>query len=372
MRLIVALLLAASTGGGITPEALEVASEEPRPGAQWVQADAQGRVVLLDSEDLVVRSLRNGEFGDPGRLKQAALVEGVVRIAARSRSGDGWLLYAPPGGLRYFRGDEEQGLPNPDWVITSVGLHDDRPIIAVKPVNPGRLRSPGFRSPDTPPLILGLAGDEWETVLERRDLADDDIHHLDTAMVFATDSKRNLWAAHRYRYRVYQISPAGKLHFTLEVDGGKPVPDEATDEEREAATEALREEARAAGIPLEGATVTPAMQKPIINGITVGRDGNLYLFLPRAVEGSPGLDRYNPYANTLERLPLHLEYHGFVSMAAAREGLILAGYGTSTGIWLIPWERLDAARWTPVDEATGDGLPLPPVDKPPVVSHRMP
>ena len=359
MWIIAAILFlgASSAPGAETLDVLEVAAEEARRGPQWVQADSQGRVTLLDGEGLTERSFRNGKFGDPNDLKETALVAGVVRSAARSRSGDGWLLYAPPGGLRYFRSDEEQRLPRPDWVVTSVGLHDDRPVLSVKPINPGRLRSPGFREPDTAPLILGLSGDEWETVLERRDLVDDEVH-LDSAMLFATDSKRNLWAAHRYRYRVYQLSPAGKLRFTLEVEGGKPALDQSTDKERAAAMEALKEQARASGMSLKDAVVTPVMQKPTINGLTVGRDGNIYLFLPQASEGSPALDRYNPYTNTLERLSLRLDYRGGVRMAAAREGLIVAGYSVSTGIWMLPWERLEAAKWEPVEDATGDGLPL--------------
>ncbi len=359
MRIIAALLFLATAQGGLVPQVLSVSSEEPRAGGQWVQADPQGRAVLLDGVTLEARSFHKGTFLDPQRLQQAAVFGGVVRRAELSRDGAAWLFHSPPD-LRYFKEGEEKRLPQPDYPIRAIGFHDGQPVVSVVPYLRGRVRPPGFEPPEVAPLVLARSGDEWVTLLERRNLAEGDTTQarLDSALVFTTDAKRNLWAAHQYRYRIYQVSPAGKLRFTLEADDGRPVSDEATEEERAVATEALRKEALASGMSMDGVTVTAITQKPIIDGIAAGRDGNIYLFVYS--EGSPALDRYNPYSNTLERLPLRLDYRGSVSMAAAREGLMMAGYSASSGIWMLSWERLEAARWKPVEGATGDGLPLSP------------
>ena len=362
MRVIALLLLLGSVSVGVVPDSVTVITEEPREGAQWVQADAQGRaVLLLDGVTLEERPFAEGAFRDPEPLTQAAMTHGVVRRAARSRDGSSWVFVAPPG-LRYFRGSQEERLAQPDRHVLGIGFHDGQPVVSVSPFLTGRTRPPGFSPPEDLPLVLVYAGDEWETLLERRNLVDEDTEQaqLDSYLVFATDARRNLWAAHLYRYRVYQLSPSGKLRLTLEVDEGTPVPDEATDEEREAATEALREAAKAAGLSLEGATIIPTTQKPILDGIVAGLDGNIYLFASGVPGDFPALDRYNPYTNTLERLPLRIDYRGSVSMAAAKDGLLLAGYTVPKGIWMIPWERLESASWKPVEGATADGLPLLP------------
>jgi hypothetical protein len=360
MRVIPVLLLSwlfAPPAAGVTPLPVEVVADEPRSGPQWVAADAQGRAVLLDGESRTVRSFKNGVFTDAEALPGSALGHGVIRRAVRSRSGDGWLLFVPPDGLRTLQGDEVERLPPVGWVVNSIGLHGDRPVVSVRPTIPGRVRAPGAGA-ETAPLLLSFSGDGWDPFFERDDLpVDPDGVDLDSAMLFATDSQRNLWAVHQYRYRAYRFSPTGKLRFLLAVEGGEPARDEADDEERAAARRALAEEARARGLSLEGATLTPVTAKPTINGVVVGRDGNVYFFLPRGLDGKPALDRYNPYTHAVERTGIQLEYRGHVSLAAAREGLLLAGYNVKSGVWLVPWERLETARWQPV-EATGDGLPL--------------
>jgi hypothetical protein len=360
-------LLVLGTGpvpSSLTPQPVEISTKEPRDGAQLVHADAQGRAVLLDLATLELRKFRNGRFTDPEALQESPLTGGVVRRAARSRDGDAWLLYAPPV-LRYLKDGREIPLPRSNWSLESIGFHGDQPVLSARPILTGRERTVGFRASEAPPLIQTLSGDRWQPLLDREKSTGSQApmaRHLDSGMLFATDHRGNLWAAHHYRYRIYKLSPSGRLLETLEVAGGKLPEASITEDQRMAAVEEVLSQAKKEGLATQGMVTMAITSNPAINGIVEGRDGRLYLFLGHGASGldTPVLDRYDPTRNVLERMPLRLDYQGFVSMAAAREGLLLAGYGTRTGVWILDWETLEASAWTPIAGGTLNGLPLVP------------
>lgn len=131
----------------------------------------------------------------------------------------------------------------------------------------------------------------------------------------------------------------------------------------EEAVEELRSELadRAALLGQEKVTITPFTAQPLIQDITEGRDGKIYLYLaPGPFGPEPLLDRFDPTTQRLERAVLGLDHPGRVTLAAGRDGLWIAAVGAGRALWRIPWLTLQEIGWREVKEAHFDGLPRRP------------
>ena len=135
MKLLVGFLLSSllrptAASPPLQPHSLsETCSSCTAGSRQYLQADARGRVFILQSRDLVVYPLSRAGLGKPAKLKAlpgepTRTIEG----AALSPDGRDWLLsaFGVPRTLRYFRGGEEKPLPEPDWAVAAVGLPGGR------------------------------------------------------------------------------------------------------------------------------------------------------------------------------------------------------------------------------------------------------
>jgi hypothetical protein len=107
----------------------------------------------------------------------------------------------------------------------------------------------------------------------------------------------------------------------------------------------------------EKATYTAFTAPSIIEALTEGQDGRMYLFVHTA-DGGTALDRYDQGRNVLERIPLSLKLKDQrPTLAAGRDGLYLAAWSGDGGRWRISWDRLEQARWKKVEGSKIDGIP---------------
>jgi hypothetical protein len=94
-------------------------------GPQFVQADKQGRVFVLEGDTLEIFQIVAGDkLASRGKLEATGSVEtgerALLRQAVMSPAGDVWLLLESTGKVRLFRGGKEKSLPPTDWIVTAL------------------------------------------------------------------------------------------------------------------------------------------------------------------------------------------------------------------------------------------------------------
>lgn len=100
---------------------------------------------------------------------------------------------------------------------------------------------------------------------------------------------------------------------------------------------------------------TKPVPKRVIEAITSSPQGMLYMLVHGEGRGSTGeakglaLDRYDPVRAVVERVDLALDkLAGRPSLAASKDGLVLAAGAGDGGRYQVSWEALDAAAWEQV------------------------
>ncbi|HVT16467.1 MAG TPA: hypothetical protein VHQ90_09870 [Thermoanaerobaculia bacterium] len=368
----------AAAGGARRVQAGRIALANSWKAPQFVRADAAGRVFLLRADTLEVYPLTpKRTLGSPSRLERlAGDQEPFVRDAAMSPDGGDWLLLdASLGGrVRLFRAGKEKPLPDLGWRAAAVALGGGEPLVAVFPVGSREIklvvRGDGkvvANAKEPPPLLLGLLGSEWQTLVrESYELASRDWHAADATMRLqravrlAADPKGGVWVADELGYHLRRFTPAGRQRSELTVGKGKPVIAERSGAELD---KKLAEVRSATGQRVDPASVRFTAPR-VLDGFAAARDGRLYLLVSddrKGMEGHLALDRFDPQVPSLARLPVAGldELAGRLSVAAGRDGLYVAAFSGEDGLWRLPWEALEAAEWQRVDEAKLDGEPLP-------------
>lgn len=335
-------------------------------GRQFLQADKQGRVFLLNADTLEVFQITtNGKLSLREELKPLADHEAsrLVHQAVMSPSGDVWVLLQPGNRVRRFEGRKEKPLPAVKWRPAAVAAPDGAPVIAVLPMEIVSGRDMGGdlesrESREKPPFLLRLGSTRWETLQEGDFLflENPDAGLLDSArgaseVWLAATPEGSLWVANRNAYRLQHVSPLGKVKLELVVGKGKPEWIERTEEN----WTRLEEIARKEKFPFSRSRLSTVTYKPVVRAMAYGRDGRVYL----AVDTPDGLalDRFDPDPNrqVLERVLLQGIEPGNLTMAAGRHALFFAAVEGTQGRWSIGWELLETAKWKPVAEAALKG-----------------
>lgn len=350
------LWLGSEPGFALDPLPLPAAGASSRwDGPQFVVADRSGHVLLLRGRTLQVYPLgKAGALGEPERLQATLAVEGEVQNAALDASGSQWLIQTF-GSVRLFADRKEKGLPRLAWLPNSVGFRRDEPIVSVLPVVVGA-RQGGLG--DTPPWLLHLGGDQWETLREMKGLtAAEAAAGLKNGKLndylakwgawLAADRSGRLWVGRGYAYRLERFSPGGRLLQSLTVgggevrEGGKSSPEGVT----------WNAGGRDAAGPERGADEKRSFfgftARPAILALTEAADGRIYV-IARNQEGACVLDRLDPAMRRMERLSLSTKLKGRATIAAGKDALYIAAYDGREGRWRIPWLALEQAAWKKV------------------------
>jgi hypothetical protein len=323
-------------------------------GPQFVRADKAGNVfVLRGDEPLVYPVGKTGEVGKPARLQATTEALGTVLNAALSPAGDQWLVHAE-GKVRLFVDGKEKPLPPLSWVPWTVGFQRGTPVVGVMP---RPLPSAVLRLQDmgNVPWFLTLDNDRWSSLREHsgltaeaawkeRDRMNAWVAEYASWLAPARDGK--LWVASQYGYRLRRLSPMGKS--LLEITAGKEKKKGAAAEPvpREAATAVRQMEERGGKARFQAFT-----EKEVIADVVEGSDRAIYLLVHTSEDSALALDRYDPVRNVLERVPLSLKATGRLSLAAGKDGLYMAPFSATKGVWRISWTDLESAVWKEVEEA---------------------
>jgi hypothetical protein len=170
-------------------------------------------------------------------------------------------------------------------------------------------------------------------------------------LFLASDRRGRLWVAHRYAYKLQQLSPSGALLSEILVDQGKVRKKKESQgiEVKPSAGDNPREATHAAS--QEKGTFFPFTAEAVMQGLAEGRDGRMY-FLVVPSSGGAALDRFDPVRGIIERALLQWKAEGDISMAAGKDALYLAPADAAKGRWRISWETLEQANWKKVEGAT--------------------
>jgi hypothetical protein len=360
--LLLALALPASLAAAAEPQ---IVVEPVAPGVRWdapqaVQADAKGNVFVLRADLLEVFPVASdGSFGEPEALFEEPVAGGAPATRAVMVEPGEWLV-RQGYEVRWFRNGKELPLPPSSWPVTSIAALDGRPVAAVVPSPMGR-PAPG-QARSALPVLVELGRERWSPVVEADDAEADrpraELMQRHSAHLVA-DSHDRLWVAQQYRYLVQSFSAAGRPLLEISVDGDRVA---HRGEEGGTAARAALERSRTRLADGERASVQVNTAVPVIQGLAEGRDGRYYWLVHGEGEGrlALSLDRYDPIAGTLDRIPLPLDVRGVVTMAGGRDGLHLAAFNAKNGRWRIAWQDLEAATWAPVEGARINGIDLPP------------
>ena len=349
---------------------LHLASGSAWDGTQFLQADKKGRLFLLRGKTLEVFRL-NGEGGlEP--VSQVA--EGSSAMVGRPL--DVWQAAMSPQGdwvvqdgfeTRILRDGEEKLLTGPQWAVSAVGFLGDAPVIAGSPVEVDHARAFARALPESVDLIAAW-DDKWEPLVSATAKAKQALDPLalsEQRMVrLAGTADGHLWVGFEFERRFREYSPAGKLLTEIVVGGGEAKP--AADAEARKKRMAGEAEQFSAGLSARDAAgggkkvpveIFEVTAEPVTRALAPGRDGHVY-FLVRGAAGDKGgmaLERYDSASGKLERLPLDISDPGLTTMAAGKDGLYIAAVMAKAGIWSLTWEELEAASWSPVEEAKISG-----------------
>lgn len=365
------MLLLASGAGAAPLVPQKIAAGEPWGGLQFLGADPQGRVFVLHSESLEVYPLSTAGLGEPIELEPGSgfTPAGAVISASMGSSSGDWLVRAGAYRVQLFRSREEEPLPDTSWLVQSVLFANGSPVAAVAP-----MRGPGAPAEREAPLLLQLSGRSWTSLVDSEPLSDPRLTSEDSAarqagyrearwrstVALAAGREGRIWIADQFAFRLREISPAGRLRSTLTL-GAEPTMEiiERPAEE----LEQIRAAAAASGRPLpENLPGLSSKPNEKILGLTVGRDGNVYLVTHTA--GRIDLARWDPLRSALERTALAKAALPVtnLTLAAGRHALFVATVGAMDGgRWSIPWETIEMAEWVPFEEPVYlNGSPLPP------------
>jgi hypothetical protein len=340
-----------------------IAPEATWEGPQFLGADAKGRVFLLDGQHWRVYQVRGTD-----QLRETEVLEPLPDMgppryaigAGLSPSGDAWLVQGFGGAspVRLFRQGKEVALPTLDWRVSSVGWSGSTPLVAVVSLRGG---APLDRETDRElPVLLELARHSWRPVLsEPVELLGKGhpVEHLlatrDFLLTGAGAGDSSVWIAPRSAYRLRKVSPAGAIRTEIVVGGGEVEYREPTELEQSRAAELLAVMGKGKG-SASGTTRVQPVAHQVIDAMSVGRDGRLYI-LRRPKGGNEGgqLDRYDPIRGLVERADVAIPpYSGRRTMVAGQDGLYIADFQATAGRWRLPWDRLEAASWQPVADAS--------------------
>jgi hypothetical protein len=345
----------------IEPEPLPKSDAAPTWAAQqFVQADRAGNVYFFRADTFAVyRLTKEKTLGEPARLETAVDRPGTIYNAVMSLSGDRWLVQDSRSARLFVEG-KEQPVPPLPYKPWSVALLRDTPLVAVVPL-PIAGRNVDIQKLGEPPWFLRLGRDQWEPVVTLKGLSVPELlekNLLNQAIAengaFMTgDRQGRLWVARQYAYHVQRMTASGRVLLDITVDGGKvrkPQDSKGIEIAFKGSTDATQAPRQEKG------TYTAFTAPSIIEAITEGQDGRMYLFVHTA-DGSTALDRYDPGRAVLERIPLSLKLKDQrPSLAAGRDGLYLAAWSGDGGRWRISWDRLDQARWKKVEGSKIDGI----------------
>jgi hypothetical protein len=359
----IALSRAASA---IEPEPLPKSDAAPTWSAQqFVQADRAGNVYFFRADTFAVYQLtKEKTFGEPVRLKTAVDRGGSIFNAMMSLSGDRWLAQ-DARSARLFVDGKEQPVPALPYKPWSVAFLRDTPLVAVVPLPIGG-RGVDIQKLGDPPWFLRLGRDQWEPAVTLKGLSVPELLEknllnqaiAENAAFMTGDRQGKLWVARQYAYHVQKMTASGRVLLDITVDGGKvlkPQDSKGIEVSLHGSTDNPTEATR--NPRQEKGTYTAFTAPSIIEAITEGQDGRMYLFVHTA-DGSTALDRYDPGRNVLERIPLALKLKDQrPSLAAGRDGLYLAAWNGDGGRWRISWDRLDQAHWKKVAGSKIDGIP---------------
>ncbi|RMH20170.1 MAG: hypothetical protein D6696_08770 [Acidobacteria bacterium] len=337
-------------------------------GMQWIQADKKGRVYLLRSDVLEVYPVEpGGALGEPLSLGDSGLeTPEPWRVAAMGEKPEEWLLLG--SRMLLLDGDQAEVLERPNQPVWSITLFDGRPVALLGPAKLHRRRGETF---DELPLLATWDGREW------RDLVVESVAGLENPWgsdaraardgELAPGRDRTLWLAQIYAPRLRQIHASGKTRIELVAGGEKLRQDDAAIERSRKLVEAMELPAADAARRVKKTSIEIMTYKVIHYAITVADDGRPYVLAAGDGE-EPGLRlrRWDPVRYVLEEVGLMIDVPGMASMAWGRDGLHVAQWNATMGRYFIPRERLENARWRPVEEVEIEGVVVPPPEAPEV------
>lgn len=323
-------------------------------GRQTLGIDAKGRAAVLRKETLEVFRLEaTGELEPLEVLKFPPGFSEVIRAAVMAPDGDEWYLLGAQDVWRATAQTVEK-LPPVGWRVDNLTRAGDEPVVSVMPFGVGKpVRKRVVKTGERAPQLLNFSASDWTVLLEEGTIPGGEEVVANYARInqermleFAPSRSNRLWAADCYRYRVRQVSPAGKVLATLA--GSLEI--RLDDKDADSKTEAMANGAGPALSP--GREILANLAIPVIRGLGEGPDGRLYLvtnldFL--------ALDRFDPVTLKLERVPLELPFNGRLMVGGATDGLYLLGYSSETGRWFVPWGKLEEADWQPVEDVEING-----------------
>ncbi len=347
---------------GLRPEHLTTATAWG--DRQFLQGDSKGRLFLLHAGTLEVFPFAaDGTLGEPERLEDlgdplAGPAGGPLIRGVMSPDGD-WLL-VQGYKVRLFRGGKEQSLGAPRSVVFDAGFLNGDPMIGGKALS---LSSNAVLKKDAPPntpVLSRWEGDAWESFFVE-DLGEEaktrpaSLREQYSARLLGTPDGR-LWAAYEYRPLLREYSPGGRILTEVVIGSGQPEAQSNARELEKAAAEEGAELSRSLGKQVAVQVITA---KSVARGLAGGFDGKIYVLV--ADGAGVALDRYDPVALQVDRLPLRIPDLWHVTMASGKDGLYIAGIKANMGIWKLSWDRLEAAEWIPVTNAavrTSEGMDL--------------
>ncbi len=335
------------------------------PEMQFVQADKQGRVVVLRGDTLELFALTpSGRFVARGKLEDGGprSENDWIEAAALSPAGDVWVTLMGLNRLEIFRGGKSTLRLESPWMVSSVAA-DDGPVLGVIPAELNT-SSPESLRLAAPPLIKRWDGKAWETLVEgevppsRKTSGASPMEwfrgQFGTLIALAPNGQ--LWLADRNAFRLRHFTASGLLKDELRAGKGEVVWAKRTGED----FARLEKSGAAVGFSFDPKKVSPVAAKPTYRAMAVGRDGLVYLL----AETSAGLalDRFDPAYPAYERVLLSGVTFGTgpVALVAGAHSLFLAPRMAKDGLWEIPEDELQNADWREVPEATVNGTPIPP------------
>jgi hypothetical protein len=352
-----AVVMAKEPEQGVHAESI-VAAAAAWGGAQFVRSDRAGNIFLFRGDKLEVYPVsRAGALGEPERLQATNEGPGLVLDAVLSPAGDQWLVHAD-GKVRLFVDGKEKPLPSLSWQPWSVGFLRGTPVVVVMP-RPLPSAVLHLQDLGTVPWFLTLDNDRWHTMLEHSGLSaeaawkerykwNEWVAKYALSVAPARDGK--LWVANQYSYRVQRLSPSGKN--LLEIDVGNDKKRAPRNPPENAAANAVVRQLEAQG---EKAQFRPFTEEAVIADLVEGSGHAIYLLVHTSGADSLALDRYDTDRGVLERIPLALKGSGRLTMAAGKDGLYVAPFRATGGLWRISWATLESAPWKKVEEVKIDG-----------------